>query len=251
MAVPEFLKKEGDSLIFNGDGELVFYIPEDYFRADGSMKYAEIAGDYVNSIGFFNYEVFDKNKKSKYGLKLLYFPCVITMMPSDIEKMKGIIINKKVSEEKDYRFLYFRKGDTVIQNINCPQDIANTENLFKIFMITGRIPNTIPYDKLHEYLMDSINYAGADFGVNAQMFGIVISELCRSVNDESKPFRLSKETDMNKYKSLSVKLIPKFISPFTAITSENWDEAVVNACIDSKNDKKRFVDSPMEKILMK
>ena len=123
MAVPEFLKKEGDSLIFNGDGELVFYIPEDYFRADGSMKYAEIAGDYVNSIGFFNYEVFDKNKKSKYGLKLLYFPCVITMMPSDIEKMKGIIINKKVSEEKDYRFLYFRKGDIVIQNINCPQDI--------------------------------------------------------------------------------------------------------------------------------
>ena len=37
--------------------------------------------------------------------------------------------DKKVSEEKDYRFLYFRKGDTVIQNINCPQDISNTENL--------------------------------------------------------------------------------------------------------------------------
>ena len=66
-----------------------------------------------------------------------------------------------------------------------------------------------------------------------------------------KPFWLSKETDMNKYKSLSVKLIPKLICPFTAVTSENWDEAVVNACIDSENDKKRFVDSPMEKILMK
>ena len=73
MPVPEFLKQEGDSLIFKDEGELVFYIPEDYFRADGSIKYAEVAGDYVNSIGFFNYEVFDKNGKSKYGLKLFYF----------------------------------------------------------------------------------------------------------------------------------------------------------------------------------
>lgn len=250
MNIPEFLKKEGDSLIFNDDGELIFYIPEDYFRNDGSMKYAEVSGDYINSIGFFNYEVFTKEKKSKYGLKLFYFPCIVTMEPSDVQKIKNININKKVKEEKDYRFLYFHKGDIVIKNINCVKDISNVENIFKIFMITGRIPNTIPYDTLHEYLMNSINYAGEDFGVNAQLFGIIISELCRSVSDESIPFRLSKESDMNKYKSLSVKLIPKFISPFTAITSENWDEAVVNACINSDNDK-RFIESPMEKILMK
>lgn len=251
MPVPEFLKQEGDSLIFKEEGELIFYIPEDYFRPDGSIKYAEVAGDYVNSIGFFNYEVFDKNGKSKYGLKLFYFPCTVSMLPSNIEKVKGLVINHKVPEEKDYRLLHFKKDDVVIFNINCAQDISNTENLFKIFMITGKIPNTIPYDKLHEYLMNSINYAGSDFGVNAQLFGIIISELCRAANDESKPFRLSKETDMNKYKSLSVKLVPKFISPFSAITSENWDEAVVNACLNSENDKKRFIDSPMEKILMK
>ena len=38
--VGAFLKEEGTSLIFKGDGELVFYIPENYFRNDGHMKYA-------------------------------------------------------------------------------------------------------------------------------------------------------------------------------------------------------------------
>lgn len=39
--VGSFLREEGNSLIFKGDGELVFYIPENYFRNDGRMKYAE------------------------------------------------------------------------------------------------------------------------------------------------------------------------------------------------------------------
>lgn len=40
-------------------------------------------------------------------------------------------------------------------------------------------------------------------------------------------------------------MVPKYISPFSSITSENWDDAVVNAIINDKT-----VDSPMEKILM-
>ena len=52
--VGAFLKEEGTSLIFKGDGELVFYIPENYFRNDGHMKYAEEAGEYVNTLGLFS-----------------------------------------------------------------------------------------------------------------------------------------------------------------------------------------------------
>lgn len=38
--VNAFLKEDGNSLIFKGDGELVYYIPENYFRNDGHMKKA-------------------------------------------------------------------------------------------------------------------------------------------------------------------------------------------------------------------
>ena len=139
----------------------------------------------------------------------------------------------------------FKKDDVVIVNTGSPEDITNVENMFRIFMITGNIPNVIAYDKLHAFLMDSIKFNGSSFGISAQMFGILVSELCRSVKDESVPFRLAKETDMHKYKPLSIKMVPKYISAFTALTSENWDDAVVNSMIN-----KNKVDSPMEKILM-
>lgn len=243
--VGNFLKEEGNSLIFKGDGELVFYIPENYFRNDGRMKYAEEAGEYVNTLGLFSYEVFDAKGKSIYGTKLFSHPVVISTMPSEIEKVKDYILDKKIPVPVDYRILRFKKDDVVIVNTGSPQDITNVENMFRIFMITGNIPNTIPYNELHSFLMDSVKFNGSSFGISAQMFGILISELCRSTKDESVPFRLAKETDMHKYKSVSIKMVPKYISAFTAITSENWDDAVINSIIN-----KNKVESPMEKILM-
>lgn len=240
-----FLKEEGSSLIFKGDGELVFYIPENYFRNDGRMKYAEEAGEYINTLGLFSYEVFDAKGKSIYGVKLFNHPVVISCMPSESEKVKDYILDKKILVPVDYRILRFKKGDVVIVNTGSPEDVTNVENMFRIFMITGNIPNVIPYNELHSFLMDSIKFNGSSFGISAQMFGILVSELCRSVKDESVPFRLSKETDMHAYKSVSIKMVPKYISAFTALTSENWDDAVVNSIIN-----KNKVDSPMEKILM-
>ena len=195
--VNAFLKEDGNSLIFKGDGELVYYIPENYFRNDGHMKYAEEAGEYINTLGLFSYEVFDSKGKSIYGVKLFNHPVLISCMPSSVEKVKDYILDKKIPVPVDYRILRFKKADVAIVN-------------------TG-----------------------------AQMFGILVSELCRSTKDESVPFRLAKETDMHKYKPVSIKMIPKYISAFTSITSENWDDAVVNAVIN-----KNKVDSPMEKILM-
>lgn len=245
MGALSFLKKDGKSLRFKLDGELVYYIPESYFRPDDSMKYAEVSGEYVNILGLFNYEVFDKDGKSLYGLKLFNFPTMITCSPDSIEKVKDYILDKSVPVKVDYRILRFKKDDIVILNTSAPQDVTNVENIFRIFMLTGRIPNTIAYDKLHNFMMDSIKYNGSSFGITAQMFGILISELCRKSTDEKVPFRLAKEKNLHNYKSISIKMVPKYISPFTSITSENWDDAVVNA-INNENK----VDAPMEKILI-
>ena len=103
--VGAFLKEEGTSLIFKGDGELVFYIPENYFRNDGHMKYAEEAGEYVNTLGLFSYEVFDSKGKSIYGVKLFNHPVLISTMPSSIEKVKDYVLDKKILVHLDYRML--------------------------------------------------------------------------------------------------------------------------------------------------
>ena len=50
---------------------------------------------------------------------------------------------------------------------------------------------------------------------------------------------------MNQYKPISLTMIPKYVSPYASITSENWDQAVVNAVITKPGRR-----SPMEPILM-
>jgi hypothetical protein len=236
--VPKFLKRDKDSLLFNGEGELIFYVPELYFE----REFAIIVGEYVNLIGVLDYAIFDKNGKHS-GLKQFRFPTIFLTKPSKIEKIKSIKLTEK-SEIQNYRALKFTEGDQVIVSVKVPKLIDNVEEFYNIFL-TGNLPTTIPYNILHEYFIDSIRLNGANYGVNIQLFGLIISETCRDPKDPNKPFRLSSsKTDMTSYRNISIKDIPNLISPYTAITSENWDESVVNAIIN-KNAK----STPLEKLL--
>ena len=137
MEIPKFLKLQGDSLVFNLDGELVYYIPEEFFSND----IAEIAGSYVSTIGVCDYAIISPD--GKIGeIKPFRFPTVFLCKPSTIEKVKNFKLGKS-SEEKDYRVLHFRKGDEVVSETRVPQIIDNVEDFFRLMVITGRIPTTI------------------------------------------------------------------------------------------------------------
>ena len=83
--VPSFLKRDGDALLFNEEGQFVFYVPETYFdRGD-----AEIKGEYVNLLGILDYSIF-KPDGTNIGLKRFNFPTVFLAKPSRIEKLKGV-----------------------------------------------------------------------------------------------------------------------------------------------------------------
>lgn len=236
MQVPKFLKREGDSLLYNQEGELVFYVPEEYF----SRNFAIIMGEYVNLIGLLDYAIFNTNGKHN-GLKQFRLPTVFLSKPGEIEKIRNVKLTAH-SEPQDYRLLKFKKGDTVIVSVRVPQIVDNAEEFFKIFL-SGSLPTTIPYDKLHEYFPENIRLNGADYGLNMQQFGIIVSEMARDPKDHTKLFRHTSMNNMNEYTSISIKDIPKYVSAFTSITSENWDEAVINA-ITNKNPGY----SPLEKL---
>ena len=238
--IPKFLKRKDDSLLFSSteNEEFVFYVPEIYFE----RKDAIIVGEYVNLLGILDYTIFNKNGKHS-GLKTFYFPTVFLSKPYTIEKLKNVKLTEN-SDIQDYRLLKFKNGDPIVVSVKVPQTIENVEEFYKLFL-TGHLPTTISYDRMQNYFIDSMKLNGFDYGISLQMFGIVISEMCRDKNDITKPFRLSKESNMKNYKAVSIKDIPKIISPYASITSENWDEAVVNA-ITTKGSK----NSPMEKLLM-
>lgn len=238
--IPKFLKRDGDSLLFSGPSEdsyMAFYVPDIYFKRNCAV----IMGEYVNLLGILDYAVFNTpNDKPK--LKPFRFPTIFLTRPSSIETVKNLKLTE-TQEPDAYRILKFKNNDQVVVSTKVPQSINNVEEFYKL-LITGKLPTTIRYDQFQNYFVESMGLNGNSYNISLQLFGIFVSEICR--NNKNEPFRYTKDMkDMTAYKTISIKELPKLVSPFVSITSENWDESLV-AAMSIKNPK----NSPMEKLLM-
>lgn len=232
-----FFKRSGEKILFSGPGEIIYYIPEKYF----DLSVANFIGETIELFGIFTYGLYGANSKQ---IKLDRFKCptVIQCRPSYINKDILQLIGSK--EEQAYRLLHFKDGDELISNINVAKDTVNVEKFVKL-LTGGNLPDNIPYNELHEYVIENAQLNGFKYKVSPQIIGVIISELCRDTKDLIKPFRLSNSDDMLNYKFVSIKNIPRYTSPYTAITSENADEAVAAALITKGNE-----ESPLEKVMM-
>ena len=239
MAIPSWLKKDGESILYNGNGYFAFFIPENYFLGKNTAK-AIIEGEYVNVFGILDYQLFTANDKPNGPVRCFKFPTVFLTKPTSIEKARNIKL-VEWSDPGDYRVFKYEKGAQIVVSTKVPQDLQNIEFFYNLFT-GGNLPVSIPYEDLYTYLVENIQLAGEDYGITNQLLGIIVSEMARDPNNLEKAFRTSKAEH---YKAINIKDIPKFISPYSAIVSENWDESVVNA-IENKSTK----DIPMEKILM-
>lgn len=248
MNVPKFLDLKDESLIYNEENkELQFFVPDNYFEKGNKRSIASIVGEYVSMLGICEYCFVDsKGKRSEF--KPFCFPTMMLCKPSSIEKVKAFKTRAN-SEESDYRILHFKKGDEVVSQTRVPEIIDNVELFFKLALITAKIPNSISYHTLWKIFLDNIEANGNDYGLNYQLFGMLSSEVCRDPKDISRPFRMTSMKDMNGYKTLSVKLNPKYVSPYTALISENFDEGLMSGVLLSDKDEKDIPYSPLEKIV--
>lgn len=245
-----WLKVKDDILYYTGTGAFIFFVPESFFEHGHAFQ----EGEYVHSVGILNWAVMKSSDEdpANYALKAkpFTFPSAITTKPGRIEKAKKLKI-KESQDSQDFRVFFYEnnKDDEVLSSLYSVQDITNVEKIMSIFEITGKIPPGISYYDLYKYFVDSMTINGGKYPLSMQEFGLLYAEICRSPHDLSKAFRLTKDLDKDpySYKSISIKEVSKLISPFTAITTENWDKAVINAAIIDEKDIK---DTPMEKIMM-
>ena len=233
-----FFKTIGDKVVFSGDGELIYYVPEKYFE----IKAAETIGEKISVMGVFSYAVFDKSGK-RVLLKLFNAPTMIECIPNYISKEPNYEL-EGTKEPKAYRLLHFKDGDELICSKKIPVDIVSLEKFVDIFK-GGNLPENIPYDKIQDYIIKNAELCKFNYQVSAQTIGLIISEIYRYDKDLNKPFRISKSDDMLAYKAIHVEKIPKYTSAFTAITSDNADEAIA-ASMTTKGKG----NSPLEKIVM-
>jgi hypothetical protein len=245
--IPPFLKVADDTAYFQGKGELIYYIPDRYF-SDSKNPIAMVSGEYVSVIGIFDWAFIDENGKVGQAHPFKW-PTILMCKPNRIEKVKGVSVNG--TEERDYRILHFKEGDEAISDINIPKIVDNVEALFRMSIMTeNKLPPTVPYDKLHEYFPENMELNAGGYGLSMQLFGIMVSRLCRDKSDPSREFRHSKafrDNDMTNYKQISVIEVPKFISPSVALASQNWDESLMSAIQMSADGNKTI--SPLERIV--
>lgn len=244
--VPAYITKKEDSVYYTGKGEFLLYIPEKYF----DMSFAVANGDYITTMGILLYSTKEtENTDPTKKLKPLKLPTMFVTKPGRIEKVKKLkLLNL---DEEDYRILYYENNneDKIMVSTNIVQDIENVETFYRMFVKTGNIPNYIPYNELQDYFYESMRLNGGNYNTNWQLFGLVISEICRDKNDLSIPYYMSsayKKGDMYSYKSLAIRDVSKYISPFSAITGENWNESIIHAI----NMDEKEIYTPMEKIMM-
>ena len=186
-----------------------------------------------------------QGKKKMFNL--FEYPTMMLCKPSEIEKVKDYTIYPSI-EPGDYRLLKFNKGDEVVSQIRTPQLVNNAELLFKLMLISAKIPKGIRYSTGWKEFSESMRLNGKNYKLSAQLFGMIWMTVCRDPNDISKPYRYTDIKDDFGYKPISIKLTPKYISPYVSITSENFDEGLMSAIL--MNDKKDIPYSPLEKILM-
>lgn len=238
--VPSYLKRDGEALVFNKDKQqLIFYVPEQYFTTNNAM----IIGEFVSLFGLLDFMIVDDKGKPVTKLKPFTFPSVFLSKPSSIEKIKEYKITK-YAKAKDYRLLKFNKGDQVVVSVNVPQDISTVEAFYNLFN-RGNLTPSIPYDKMVNIYLDNMALSGNKYGITAQLFGILYSEVYRDANNLDRPFRLSGSDDMLAYQTMPITETPKRVSPYVSLTSENWDNSVIGAI--QLGDKGK--DSPLEGIL--
>lgn len=236
--MPSYFYEKDSKVIFNDTGELIYYIPEKYF----SLNVASSIGEVIQSIGIFSYGLFDKNGK-KIKISRFKCPTTISCKPSSISKESSLhLIGTK--EPEAYRLLHFHKGDELLCSTELPKSIENVEKFLNL-LVRGNLPQTIPYDELYSYIIENAELNGFNYKVSGNIIGILISELYRDSNDLTKEFRLSDMKNMNDYTAIAITKVPKYTSPYAAITSENADEAIAAAMVN-----KGVSETPLEKVVM-
>lgn len=245
--IPNFLKQKDNAILYDGDGEFLFYVNESFFT-DTKLPLAQIRGQYVNMAGICDWAIVSPNGKVSEARRF-YLPTIFSCKPDHMEKVKNYKLNDKL-RAIDYRILHFKNGDEVISNINLPQTVDNAEIIFKMLYVnSGQIPPSVPYDKIQDYAIDSMRINGNEYGISKQVFGIVNSEICRDPKDLSKPFRLTKMQNMTDYQQISMKSIGKYINPYTAFTGEGFDDGIMASILLSNDPKAQDRFTPLEKIL--
>lgn len=240
-----FFQEKDDKVIFVGN-YMEIYMPRFYF----DNEISNFVGDKVETIGVFNFKVFSgEDKKGVAPLHTFSYPSYFVTCPSSSKNEKVDLIADV--DDNEFVVLQYFKGDVFIDNVNVAKNSAHTL-MFINLLHSGKIPATVPYDKVLGLELDNLAINGVNLGVSATIMELVISEIYRDKKDMTKSFRFraggTGKVSMFDYRTINLKAIANFNSTFTGVTFEDMDFALVSSVNKLRSGKKEAV-SPIEKTI--
>lgn len=240
MLIPN-LSVSGDDIIFNGN-YLECYIPEYYM--DG--KYAEQTGNTLKVFGLFSLRTFDA-KGNPGKLETFALPLFISLFAVDIERRQMSLLPNR--EPSVYYVAKFYKGNKLMSKFIMP-DSTNVE-IFLNMMLRGKVPNTIPYDRIIDIWHNNLKLNNVRIGTTSCILEIIISEIYRDINNPDNKFAtvIGKDPKISQYdyKTANIREICARKSTFTAISFEDLDSMITTSL--NMDDNKEQTISPIEKII--
>lgn len=242
MKLNASLKVIGEYIHLNAPS-MEMYIPMDYFEEN----LAEDLGGAINVFGLLNVRVFDKDDKPGV-LELMNLPADITIYPTSTEKMDVVLHEGDPSEK--VLVCRFVKEDKIMRS-GITQSSKSAEN-FVNMVIKGKIPKSVPYNKILSIWYKNLEMNGVNLGVPSTILEIILSESYRDKNKPEDPFRYkfgkNPNVDQFSYTTANMREICAKNSTFTAITFEDFD-SMVAASVNRSVYNKEETTSPLEKII--
>lgn len=242
-----YFKTEGDRIIFTGTA-MEAYIPQDYFDMNIAMDYG---GEHIETLGLFNVKFFSDADCTKQigGLETVNIPTSINVYPNSIE-VKEMELIKEVGVAK-YQILRFLNGEAFTDKFIIQK--SKSAESFMNLLENGKIPPTIPYNKLFEIWTANMTLNGVKMpDVPYSSREMILAEKYRDKKNPAFRFgiRAGKDpkTSMYDYKAVSARSLTKYSSTFAGFTFEDFDSMVTNGLNNSKSGRKQIA-SPIEPII--
>lgn len=227
-----------DDVIVNDLFEI--YIPLDYFDAG----LVEDLGNMVNLFGLVPVGIYEKGKFANFDT--LNIP---TWHKYNIFGTEVRTIDIPGIGETKCKVLKYKNGHQLC-NINLLEDGDNAQMFLK--QITyGKVPSTIPYDKVLGVWQKNQRLNGVNFGVPSITQEVVLSCCYRYKKDPAKKFAeiygRNPNIDLFDYEMAGIRRICQVTSTFTGITFESFDDTVTMS-LNRARDNKKETDSPLESL---
>ena len=234
---------ESDNMhIFCKSPYIEFYIPMYYF--DTARRFAEDLSDKINVLGLFNVGIFKDGKLVE--LRTLNLPTQITIDVYDSEVRDVEMTNGEVLPCKVVKYL---KGAKIMK-AGLFEDDSNATAFLK-YILSGNLPNIVPYSKALQLWYKNLSINGVSFGVSSLYLEVVLSVMMRNKDDLSKKFStVASKPGVSDYdyKMASIRQVCQHNSTFTALTFEDID-AMITTSLNKSREGVKEAESPVEQVI--